>query len=236
MIPVTILIPIYNNPESEIEKTIESAISQGTEAVWVFDDGSDAHVASALDRVSDGLIKRFRGKSNEGMGAVMNKMIKKVKTPYYLKLDCGDNYTHKKAVQHLYDGIENRDFCYGNLLLQEMLWKYKDYSNESVYSMAEEISIRKGSGIIPFDHGLHRTEFTLKNKNWYPEGIKVGLDTYRFLHALTKKVKIKYIDHNFYYYNRNDRSISLKKELRAIDLPKIVSYAEKILDKQKINH
>lgn len=219
---VTILIPIYNNSKEEILETLDSAFSQGSGSVMAYDDGSHDYVWETLESVSKGLLRRFKGKINKGMGFGMNYMLKRVETPYYIKLDCGDTYTSISSVSILRNHIGSGDVCYGNLVLTDTMWRYPDYSKSSPREMTESIIKRGGSGILPYDHSLHRTEFTIANRLFYKEDIKVGLDTYRFIQAINAGLKIRYVNTDFYYYNRNSNSISLNYELRQRDLPRIV--------------
>lgn len=228
---VTILIPIYNNSVREIEQTLESAFKQDTASVMVYDDGSYDWVGVTLDKVTTSLLERFRGDENKGRSYATNFMIKKVKTKYYIMLDCGDTYTSPNSVKTLMKYIGDKDICYGDFKLEEGEWRYGDYSEWSKKDILELIVQRNGSGIIPFNHCLHKTDFTISNNLFFNEELKVGEDTYRFIEALNCGLTMRYTGSLFINYNRNPNSISLNQALRDKDLPKIIEFAKKSLDK-----
>ena len=227
---ISIIIRNYNSA-GKLKFAIETALSQThrDKEILVYDDKS----TDGSEKLVEGYSVRFiQGEKNKGCAEAFNILLDNLKGEYFIPLDADDMFYSDKVVKTLAENIGDNDFIYGDLMLfreGEMIgqWLYPEYSIEEIPHLIYQ---RKGSGIIPFNHGLHRTEFWRKN-NLRME-LEVGEDTLACIKACEYNIKMIHIPGFIKLYNYgNGISVSAKREE---NLAKIIEYLEKTLD-NKVN-
>lgn len=123
----TIVIPVYNK-EKTVAKAVQSALNQTLPAasVLVVDDASTDNSRRVLEPFqTHPSFRLIQMDKNRGIGMVLNRALKEIKTPYFLQLD-GDDWLEPKAGEKLISALEKNPkaaFAYGN----HLLWEYKGH-------------------------------------------------------------------------------------------------------------
>jgi succinoglycan biosynthesis protein ExoU len=192
---VSILIRTYKDPT--VGRAIESALAQKCDKeVIVYDDGSPTPFVDASDK----RIKYIRGKKNKGEHHAGNVLIKVAKGEHFIFLDSDDVFSSPYVVPMLLANVEHYDFVYGDLILVKNgeiagKWTYPDPIPQN---FRQAIIERNGSGIIPFNVGLHRKEFWRKNRIRFE--LSIGEDTLASVRFIEAGGKCKYIPYSIINY------------------------------------
>jgi glycosyltransferase involved in cell wall biosynthesis len=192
---VSILIRTYKDPT--VGRAIESALAQKCDKeVIVYDDGSPTPFVNA----SDNRIKYIRGKRNKVEHHAGNVLIKVAKGKYFIFLDSDDVFCSPYVVPMLLANIEHYDFVYGDLILVKngtIAGKWT-YPKAIPQNFRQAIIERNGSGIIPFNVGLHRKAFWRKNRIRFE--LSIGEDTLASVRFIEAGGKCKYLPYSIIYY------------------------------------
>ncbi len=101
MIPVTVLIPCYNDGLT-VGEAVGSALAESPEIVLVVDDGSnDGYTTQVLDALASDRVKVIR-QSNTGLAGARMRGLREVTTPFVMALDADDRLAHG-ALSAMYD-------------------------------------------------------------------------------------------------------------------------------------
>jgi glycosyltransferase involved in cell wall biosynthesis len=192
---VSILIRTYKDPT--VGRAIESALAQKcNKEVIVYDDGSPTPYVDATDH----RITYIRGKRNKGEHHAGNVLMRVSKGKYFIFLDSDDVFCSPYVVPMLLANVEDHDFVYGDLVLVKngtIIGKWS-YPNPIPQNFRQAIIERNGSGIIPFNVGLHRREFWRKNKIRYE--LCIGEDTLASVRFIEAGGKCKYLPYSIINY------------------------------------
>ena len=232
---ISILIRTYNS-ETTVIQTLISALQQSypKKEILIYDDGSTDNTIKVIkeyiknSKKTKSGIRIISSKENKGCAYAHNTLVKESKGKFFYTLDSDDRFSNSTVLHSLHDAMGNYDFVYGNLLLTKDgyilgSWLYPEYDILKIPKMILE---RNGSGVIPFNHGLHRKTFWTKHR--LKMELEVGEDTLACIKACERGIRMKHIDiYTILYSYNNGISVSYK---RGENLLKIVKYLKKRLD------
>lgn len=218
---VSIIIPVYNG-EKHIKKCVEKLLQQTYPKIEIIivNDGSVDNTESILENLSrqNNNIKLIN-KSNTGVSDTRNRGIKESKGEYILFLD-SDDFLEKDAVEQMIKKIGKNKIdllIFGfkvlgssNRLNDTSTLKKLCYSKELKKDLLRSIISTKNNIFGYVWRAMYSKKLLIENKILFPKGIKISEDYMFLLNAIHCSENI-FIDKNEYYiYNINEQSMSIK--------------------------
>lgn len=218
---VTIIIPVYNG-EKHIIKCIENIMQQTyfNIEIIVLNDGSTDKTKELLNNIEEKYKKvKVVNKNNSGVSNTRNLGIKMARGEYIAFLD-SDDFMEKTAIEDMITKIKNDNIdmlIYGfkvvgsNNRFNDTEVLKKLYVNDASKNDIVKSVISTKNNIYGYAwRALYSKKLILDNNIFFPEGIKISEDYMFFLNAINSSKRIL-IDYNEYYlYNINEESMSIK--------------------------
>lgn len=223
MCKVSIIIPVYNIPEQNLRKCIESVINQTLEEIEIIlvDDGSTDSSGIICDEYAtiDNRVKVIH-KLNCGLSAARNTGFENAKGEWITFLD-SDDWIEPHTCEETYKlGIENDVDIVIFSTIQEFgkfkkIFKYK-LKNKKVYTKNECTNLQ--CEILNFEGNiatawakLYKREFLERNNLKHNEKLRQGSEGIEFNIRVFEKVqKVIFTNKIYYHYVFNPNSISAK--------------------------
>lgn len=218
---VSIIIPVYNG-EKHIEKCIRNVLKQtySNIEIIVLNDGSTDKTKKILENMASesGNLKVIN-KNNSGVSDTRNLGIKLASGKYVIFLD-SDDFLEKQAIEKMMVKVKENNFdilIYGfkvngssNRSNDTETLKKLCKSSVNKNDILKSVISTKNNIFGYVWRALYSKELILKNNIFFPKGIKISEDYMFFLNAINCSKNIL-IDYNEYYmYNINDQSMSIK--------------------------
>lgn len=207
MIPVTILMPVFN-VEKYIAEAIESLLAQTFSdfEMLIINDGSTDETQSEIDRYlkKDSRIKCI-SRENRGLISSLNEGFEKIDSKYIARMD-GDDICHPQRLEMQLKFMEvNPDvgLCGTNMRLFDKVSKDVNYPFTDSDMKANLIFTP------PFCHGavVFRKEVIDQYQIRYDRDF-VDCEDYKLWLDLSDKVKFANLPSILYYYRRHGNSVS----------------------------
>ena len=118
ILPKISVVTICCNAEDQIEKTIESVVSQDYPAIeYIIIDG--ASTDQTLDKIKKYLskINVFISEPDQGLYDAMNKGLRSASGVYILFMNAGDTFYESQSLSNLIQNAKDADFIYGKTVV-----------------------------------------------------------------------------------------------------------------------
>ena len=234
----TVVMPVYNTPESYLREAVESVLAQ-TEGDWelvVIDDGSTRDVQSVVKSYDDERIRYIR-QENRGLSGARNRGIGEAVGDYLLFLDADD----KMADNLLATAARSLEKYGASDLMFFPVTSFSEKTGEM--TTFDDLALAAGKDVIfpaemkarLFDYcqtawsKVFRRDFLLENNLFFQEGI-IFEDTEFFFRYLCRADKILVLHGTTYFYRVDvQNSIIANKDRRHFDVLKVFAGVEKTL-------
>lgn len=218
---VSIIIPVYNG-EKYIKKCLEEVTKQtySNIEIIVLNDGSIDNTSGILDSCCKKYKKiKVIHKNNTGVSDTRNLGIQEASGEYILFLD-SDDFLEKNTIEEMVKKIGNRDIdmvIFGfkvlgskNRLNDTAILHTMLYSNDVKTDLLKTIISTKNNIFGYAWRALYSKKMLQSNDVFFPKGIKISEDYMFLLNAIYHSNTILVDDNEYYLYNINDQSMSIK--------------------------
>jgi len=219
---ISILIPHYNDNDT-LRFSVTSAVQQTYPNIEVIvcDDCS-----TKVPKFNDAMVKVLKNDTNIGCGATNDRLVQEAKGEFFSVLDADDIYFDNEVIEKLYDNMIDVDWVYGDMLVHgedgKTLTEWK-YTQPNPKDIPRIIKARKGSSIVPYNHGLHRKSFWVDNK--IKHNMRCAGDTLALIHACERGLRLRHVHMPMTKYNFGDGISS--STLRREGIKVVMDYLEK---------
>jgi glycosyltransferase involved in cell wall biosynthesis len=209
MVNVSVIIPVYNL-ENHLADCLDSILNQSLSDIEVIciDDGSKDDSLSILNKYAE---KDFRirviSQKNKGVSVARNSGLDIAKGKYVSFID-GDDTIDNNFLMKLFEIIEKYevDVVYSKLFFQESFLEFSGIiDKEKINTLLLPFFI-KDAKYNSVCNKLFSNELIKKNNIRFPEGIKLGEDSYFNIQFLLFGNKVYFLDYCGYHYREVEGS------------------------------
>lgn len=218
---VSIIIPVYNG-EKHIKKCLDKLSEQTYKEIEiiVLNDGSTDSTKSILNDISKENKKiKIINKNNTGVSDTRNLGIKTATGEYILFLD-SDDFLEKNAIEKMISKVDNENIdmlVFGfkvlgsnNRLNDTDTLKNLLHSKDVKYDLINSIISTKNNIFGYVWRAMYSKNLLMSNNILFPKGVKISEDYMFLLNAVYHSNKILVDDSEYYLYNINEQSMSIK--------------------------
>ena len=224
MKPKFTIITVTYNCEDDIEKTIESVISQTYKNYeYIFVDGlsTDTTLLKIKKYSKENNNIRIISEKDDGIYDAMNKGIKMSNGELIFFLNAGDTFYSNDVLERISNQIGNFDIIYGNLICDSKI-VYNNFNINKLFFIREKMV-------------CHQSIFASQrcfDNNLFDLNFKVCADRKWLINAYKSKKSFKYIDDIISIYDNNGFSTS--KESKALIKRESIEILQKEFGKKVI--
>lgn len=229
------IIVINKNYKNFLKVCIESCLNQETKYVYevlFIDDGSNDGSLEYVKKIKNKKLKVYYAK-NQGVEKAANKILKKAKGKYVLRVD-SDDFLKKNFVNIMLKKIigTNYTFVYSNYYIIDVRGKL--IRNVKLPSFNPKEIFERGDFLAT---GTLIKRRSLKSLNYYNEKYKnCGLENYELiLKLLLLNKKGKHIKKCLFYYRKHFKNLSIIKRKKIVKYGNLL-FKNLKLGKYMINH
>ena len=234
LMKLNILIPHYNEPNSIVQKLLDSiSLQRGIDfkelEIFICNDGFDHYINRKFDGQSVLKFERdqksissstwLAGKEypfvvneinipKKNISAVRNALLDKANADYIMWCDCDDMFIDSLGIKKIFDTIDQTPFDELNCTFLEEC--YDKVNKRFLY-------IERKNDLI-FIHGkVFNRKFLLENKIRWDENLAVHEDSYFNLLSSTLAKNPRYMPTPYYLWCWNEKSVSRKDPLYVVN-------------------